>query len=286
MSENNNYDIVILSLARNCEHTIEIFFNFLENLTKKGFNVLSVVGENNSEDFTFNKLQKYSESSDLLQLLDTTFIEKFDDRIIRLSKARQYIKDHLHKKNIQSKYICVVDLDEVISSGLTIQSFLDLKKTLDNNSDKLFAVSAKSIPFYYDILNYEDENNLNLDVIKLQNRKDVISYFERKEKIYNLQKRLTNLDEIVSISSFNGLCLYYFNDFKEGYYYQEQNNNPTPEHLNLNRIISKKTNKNILVSNRITFAMPEEHRPIFSFLHFIFNKLSKYLNLYLKNLND
>ena len=43
------------------------------------------------------------------------------------------------------------------------------------------------------------------------------------------------------------------------------NNNPIPEHLNLNRLIKKKTNKDILVSNQLILRMPEEHRPIFSF---------------------
>ena len=256
---NSDYDIVFLSLARNCEKTIHKFFNFLEELKKNDFKVLSIVGENNSEDLTFDKIRRYSENSDLVKLLDTTFIEKFDDRILRLSKARQHLKNFIHEQNITSKYICVIDLDEVIEVGISYQKFISLKQMLDKNNDKFFAISVKTTPYYYDILNYEDQNNINLDILKLQNRKDLFSYFERKKKIYNLQKRISEKDDLISISSFNGLCIYFFKDFINGYYYQESNNNPIPEHLNLNRLIKKKTNKDILVSNQLILRMPEEH---------------------------
>ena len=64
---NSDYDIVFLSLARNYEKTIHKFFNFLEELKKNDFKVLSIVGENNSEDLTFDKIRRYSENSDLVK---------------------------------------------------------------------------------------------------------------------------------------------------------------------------------------------------------------------------
>ena len=282
----NNYDIVFLSLARNCEKTVEIFFNFLEDLEKNNYKVLSIVGENNSEDLTFDKLRRYSETSNLLRLLDTTFIEKFNDRIIRLSKARQYLKNYLEEKRITSKYVCVIDLDEVISEGINYKEFITIKETLDKGCDKLFGISVKTSPYYYDILNYEDKDNINLNILKLQNTKDLFSYFERKKKIYNLQKKITSMDESLSISSFNGLCLYLYEDYINGFYFQEKNNNPIPEHLNLNRLIKNKTKKDIIFLNKLIFRMPEEHRPIFSFIHFLINKFTKYMNLYIKKIND
>ena len=94
---------------------------------------------------------------------------------MRLSKARQHLKNFIHEQNITSKYICVIDLDEVIEVELVIRN-LFLKQMLDKNNDKFFAISVKTTPYYYDILNYEDQNNINLDILKLQNRKDLFLF--------------------------------------------------------------------------------------------------------------
>ena len=64
------------------------------------------MGENNSEDLTFDKIRRYSEKSEVVKFLDTTFIEKFDDRILRLSKARQHLI-YTFMNKILPKYIFV-----------------------------------------------------------------------------------------------------------------------------------------------------------------------------------
>ena len=45
----------------------------LEELKENDFKVLSIVGENNSEDLTFDKIRRYSEKSEVVKFLDTFY---------------------------------------------------------------------------------------------------------------------------------------------------------------------------------------------------------------------
>ena len=82
------------------------------------------------------------------------------------------------------------------------------------------------------------------------------------------------------------MCIYKFKDFIKGNYYEENNNNPIPEHLNLNRRIHQLTNKKILVSKKVELMMPVEHKPIFNLLNFMYQKFIKYILIYFKKFND
>ena len=82
------HDIIFLSLAQNCEKDIEKFFSTIADL-EKDFKIYSIVGENGSKDFTFDKIIREASKRDYVEIIDTTFIEKFDNRIKRLSIARQ-----------------------------------------------------------------------------------------------------------------------------------------------------------------------------------------------------
>ena len=142
-------------------------------------------------------------------------------------------------------------MDEVISEGINYKEFITIKETLDKGCDKLFGISVKTSPYYYDILNYEDEDNINLNILKLQIK--ICSRTLSEKKIYNLQK-ITSMDEFLSISSFNGLCLYLYEDYVNGFYFQEKITTYS-EHLNLNRLI--KIKRDILVSNKLILECPK-----------------------------
>ena len=285
--KSKKYDIIFLSLARDCAGSLKYFFNFLKELKNQGNEVFSIIGENGSEDYTFDEIIKFqNQNKDLITFLDTTFIEKFSDRIIRLSKARQFLKDYILKQNIECNYLCVIDVDNVLSKKFTTDDFYKIKNELDNNENKLFAVSVKSKPFYYDILNFESNEFRNHNILQVQNNKRLSSFFKRKKQIYNVQKILTSKNNFYSISSFNGMCIYKFKDFIKGDYYEENNNNPMPEHLNLNRRIHQLTNKKILVSKKVELVMPNEHKPIFNLLNFMYQKFIKYILIYSKRFND
>ena len=284
--KNSIYDIIFMGLGQNCQPYISFFFTELRKISQK-YKTKLIIGENGSTDKTFSAIQKELLNQDRpldLYFIDTTFIEKYTNRVVRLSKARQKLLDHIKQNNFKAKYICVIDLDNVLDQSSIEENLKKMISLLEKNKNQYFAVSAKSFPYYYDILNFENEENFNQNILELMDSKTVASYSDRKKKIYNLQKKLTKLGNIEAISSFNGMCLYFFNDYiKSSYYSLDSAGKIIPEHLNLNRIIEKNTGKKILVSKDIILKMPEEHKPLFNIFSFFVSKIYKYFYILKKN---
>lgn len=275
------YDYIFLGLAQNCEKHLYKFFNMIDKLSQN-FKIIVLIGENGSDDLTFHKIQTYINKNINVEFIDTTFIEKFPDRIERLANARQSLKNYLSINKIVSKYICVVDLDDVLNENFNTDFIEIMTQLLKKNEQKYFGVSVKSKPFYYDILNFESDEFPNYSIKQLQNNKTIKSYWDRKRLIYDVQKKLTLKEEIECISAFNGFCIYLFNDFKISHYL-DKNYDVMPEHLHLNRIIHKVTKKKILVSDH-NLQMPNEHKPLDNIFLFIFEKLIKYISIFFKNI--
>lgn len=275
-------DIVFLGLAQNCEKHLVKFFNVINEISKKK-KIKVFIGENGSQDFTFDVIQKNISLNDKIHFIDTTFIEEFSDRIKRLALARQELKNHLLKENINPKFVCVVDLDDVLNNNFNSDLINDLSIILEKNDDKYFAVSLSSKPYYYDILNFESDEFPNKGVKQLQNNRSIKSYSARKKYIYDVQKSLTKKTTFDCISGFNGLCMYIYKDFIQSDYL-EDNDDPTPEHLYLNRILCVKTGKKILVTENL-LRMPQEHKPLNNIFLFIVEKLYKYISIYFKKLS-
>ena len=284
--KNSIYDIIFVGLGQNCQPYISFFFTELRKISQK-YKTKLIIGENGSTDKTFSAIQKELVNQDRpldLYFIDTTFIEKYTNRVVRLSKARQKLLDHIIQNNFKAKYICVIDLDNVLDQSSIEENLKKMISLLEKNKNQYFAVSAKSFPYYYDILNFENEENLNHNILELMESKTVTSFNLRKKKIYNLQKKLTKLGNIEAISSFNGMCLYFFNDYiKSSYYSLDSAGKIIPEHLNLNRIIEKNTGKKILVSKDIILKMPAEHKPLFNIFSFLFSKIYKHFYILKKN---
>ena len=188
--KNEEYDIIFLGLAQNCEKFLPNFFKKIDEISlKKKIKVF--IGENGSDDYTLDLIQKKIVLSDVYRFIDTTFIENYSDRIKRLAKARQTLKDNFTKLNIKSKYVCVVDLDDVINEIFDYHLINNLTDKLENYKDKYFGISLSSKPYYYDILNFESEEFPNKFIKQLQNNKSIKSYKSRKEFIYKVQQSLT-----------------------------------------------------------------------------------------------
>lgn len=273
-----NLDIVFLGLAQNCQKFINKFFDVAYQISKEK-KIKVIIGENNSDDFTFNEIHNnILAKTKILEFVDTTFIEKEKDRISRLATARQELKNYLIKYKMHPKYICVVDLDDVLNNNFNKKLIENLVHELSKNNHRYFAVSVKSKPYYYDILNFESKEFPNDKIKQLQNSKTIKSYGLRKEKIYNVQKKITQYKTFECISAFNGLCLYNYEDFIRADYL-ENSNDVTPEHLFLNRKIHKDTNKKILVCNYY-LEMPLEHKPLDNIMLFVYEKLKKYISIF------
>ena len=129
-------------------------------------------------------------------------------------------------------------------------------------------------------MNFESDEFPNEGVKQLQNNRSIKSYSGRKKFIYNVQKSLTKKKKFDCISGFNGLCLYFYNDFVKSDYL-EKNDDPSPEHLYLNRKLNSITGKKILVTDNM-LQMPVEHKPLDNIFFFIIEKLVKYIAIYFK----
>ena len=281
--KSENFDIIFLGLVRDCENYIGNFFKTIEEI-RKYKKIKVIIGENNSDDFTFDLIQKNLQTNNCIEFIDTTFIEKFSDRIKRLALAREKIKNYIKSKNYQSEFICVVDLDDVISQNFSLNLIEELINQLKMNKSSYFGISVSSKPYYYDILNYESEEFPNRSIKQIQNIRSIFSYNKRKKLIYNVQKKLSLKKSFDCISGFNGLCIYFYEDYiNSNYIKNSQIEDPEPEHLFLNRNIHSKTKKKILVTENY-FKMPSEHKPLSNFLFFLIEKLLKYILIYKKKI--
>ena len=280
-NENQLLDIIFLGLAQNCEKFLPRFFKTIDDISKNK-KIKVFIGENDSNDLTFDVIQKKVLANNIYQFIDTTFIEKFDDRIKRLALARQTLKDNISKLNIISKYICVLDLDDVINDEFNENLLNKLINNLELNKDKYFGISLSSKPYYYDILNFESEEFPNRNIKQLQNNKSIKSYKTRKKYIYNIQHLLSEKNNFECISGFNGLCIYAYGEYMKSNYY-EDSIDQTPEHLLFNRYLNKTLNKKIMVTDNF-FKMPDEHKPLNNIFQFLFEKVIKYMNIYLKKI--
>ena len=272
-------DIVFLGLAQNCEKHLPKFFEVINDISLKK-NIKVFIGENGSNDYTFDVIQKNISLNDKITFVDTTFIEQFSDRIKRLACARQKLKNYLVDTNINPKFVCVVDLDDVLNKNFNKDLIDNLSKILEKGNDKYFGISLNSEPYYYDILNFESNEFPNKKIKQLQNNKSLKSYNQRKKYIYNVQKSLTEKKFFDCISGFNGLCIYAYKDFIQSDYL-EKSDDPTPEHLYLNRKLNYKTGKKILVTENC-LQMPQEHKPLDNIFLFIMEKLFKYISIYFR----
>ena len=167
--------------------------------------------------------------------------------------------------NLKSRFVCVIDLDEVLINDIDIKKFNNFVK-FDNK--KYFATSAKSDPYYYDILcfekNFKENNFANLP----PTIKGLNFYYSRK-KVYDLQISLTQQKSFEAISAFNGLCVYNYKNYINHSYNSKER---LCDHLIINRKIYKSTNKKIFVNDKFKLFSPKEHRPFNNIVNFIISK--------------
>ena len=118
-------------MAQNCEIHIDKFFKFYNEI--KNYKTIALISENNSKDYTFDKIIKKSTKDDSIIFIDSTFIENFNDRVHRLANARQQQKDYIVSKKITAKFLVVIDLDDVLDFKFDLKKFQNLLNFLQDN---------------------------------------------------------------------------------------------------------------------------------------------------------
>ncbi len=272
---NKKYDIIFLGLAKNVAKTINSFFLSVENISGKDFNICVIIGENDSSDGSSKYLRNYSNQKFDYIYLDTAFLKKYKNRIVRLGYGRQYLKDYILKNKLSSQFIIVADLDEVIIKGIEVEQLLNNFKMLEDKKDHLFGVSSKSYPYYYDLLPLIIKDYYEIDVYKVQTKVSLKAFYERKKFIYDFQKKITKMRDVDTKSSHNGLTIYLYHDYLLGNYYVSENNIRS-EHINFNSEINAKTGKYLRMTNSLIVNTPLEHMPL-TFKEFFVQKITKFL---------
>ena len=282
ITEEKNYDIIFLGLAKNVFNTIGNFFKSCEATYKRGLKVCVIIGENGSSDNTRKFLENLKIDNLSFYFIKTDFLDSYKNRIVRLTHGREFLRKYIIKNKISSKYVSVIDLDTVIAKGFNIDEYLKTIEILEKNKQNLFAVSSKSKPYYYDMLPLIIKDYFEHDVYKIQTAFNPLNFYKvRKNFVYQFQEKVTKMRDVLTLSSHNGLTTYYYKYFINGSYLSNEKDTIKSEHINFNLSIHNKTNKYILMTNKLNLLTPPEHMPLKLF-EFVKRTLFKYLLLKLK----
>jgi hypothetical protein len=280
LSNNKKYDFIFLGLGQNIEKTIHSFFEFLEKLHHQSHykKICMIIGENGSLDNTKELLRTYKNDFFELIVVDTSLISKIKNRILRITQGREMLKNFVARNKMFSTFVSVVDLDDVINLEIDIKNFCMAVKTLEENKDTLFAISSKSKPYYYDMLNLIIPNYYETDILSELQKKIFNFYGVRKKNVYEPQMKITSMRDVDTISSHNGLCVYLYDDYVASSYISNYNDREeskyiTPEHIVFNKLIHSKSKKFVRMTNLINLKTPYEHLPFRTFKSFFWIKL-------------
>jgi len=277
-SDESPISILFLCLARNCVNTVPPFFAYLEHLESYNFRCRAIIGENGSTDGTRKLIEKAV--GPRLDLVDTSFMANVKSRLVRMAMGRQAILEAAEARGITEDYICVCDLDNIITRPPHPAVVRTAIKRLRTDST-LFAIGASSRPVYYDLLSLRveghDFSRLNEEITDAKKRP--FSYFRfHQQRIYSNQKLMTRSDPIICASTFNGFCLYNSSDYRLGSY-RAPDEADVCEHVSLNLSIGLITGKRMQIMPELTIQTPADHFAD-GFFHFWIGRIMEYLRRY------
>ena len=266
--------IAFLGLAQNCSRDLHNFFDFIDEIQSEFKKIYIFIGENNSKDNTLKILQNYKNKKVEKKIINTSFMSKYSFRLEKMARGRNYVS--YFTKGLKLNYVVWLDLDDVLSEGIRKKDFLNSIKILDSRKD-LFGVSATSYPFYYDILSLRIKGYFMKNIYSISKVKKIFKgYMLRKKNIYDIQKKI-NKNSKLSISSFNGICIYKYKYYKISSHINFDQSlkkiREQVEHVTFNEIIYNKYKKFILINKNLKLKMPTEHTPYSNFFSFLFGKI-------------
>lgn len=275
-TENARPDFAFLALAKDCAATIPRFLELLQTLRRSGAGVAAFVGENGSRDATHALLQQAEAQGELI-LVPTAFMAEEPERLRRMALGRERLKNKLEASGLEPRFICVLDIDNVIAAPPTVPALLAAAAKLDRPG--VFGVSASSRPHYYDLLAYEDEQRSFATLLDelAGSRSDIVRYYRFfRSRIYPHQRALTSEREIACASTFNGLCLYRADLYRIGSYLWA--GPAICEHLVFNRRLAALTGGTMLIDPGLVLRTPPDHAQQ-SFLPFAWRRFRKLVSL-------
>lgn len=247
----------------------------MKGLRESGIRCAAAIGENGSVDGTRDLVSAAARSGNIV-LVDTATAAAFANRLERIARAREQVRDYLAACAWRARFVCVADLDDVMSAPVEASAIKSAMNCLMELPD-IFGVSATSAPWYYDLLAYESEvlSFAGLEARIREAQRNVLGYYEfHCRSIYPLQRQITRLGSHLCRSAFNGLCVYRYADYVGGSYLHG-NDFENCEHLSLHKSM-RGTGRNMLVSSDLAIATPVGHGPC-SMLFFYWLRAKKLL---------
>jgi len=254
--------IVFLALARNCARYLPALFGILEGISSLGMNVVAVIGENGSSDNTAYLLDDERQRHRNIIHIDTSFMENIPSRYKRMAEGREALSRYAATYFSDAKYVCVVDVDNVLSAVPPSKAILLSAQQLYSRTD-LFGVSAISAPHYYDLAALRCEGLFDENVLPqiADAKKGILLYYTfMRRKVFEVQKRVTSSHIRLCKSAFNGLCVYKAQDYFSSTYITDDVEDVC-EHVVLNLGIHQVTGRRILIDDHMVLSMPREHGP-------------------------
>jgi hypothetical protein len=265
-------DFAFLALARDCAGTVPRFLELLETLRRSGSRIVAFVGENGSRDETRTLLQRAEARGEII-LVPTAFMAAEPERLRRMALGRERLKHELESSGISPRFVCVLDIDNVIATPPAVPALLGAASKLGRPG--IFGVSASSRPHYYDLLAFEDQQRSFTTLLDdlAKSRTDIFAYYGFfRSRIYPHQRALTSDREIACASTFNGLCLYRADSYRLGSYLQA--GPALCEHLVFNRRLAALTGGLMLIDPGLLLRTPADHAER-DFLPFAWRRLRK-----------
>jgi hypothetical protein len=257
----DDVSLVFACLAKDCEATVPNLFRSMDVLRAQGIRCAAVIGENGSQDNTRNVIIHAAERmGGSVTLVDTSFISGISNRLERMAVAREHLRNVLTIEHTNSRFICVADLDNVMAEPLESSSIAWALAELSVRPE-LFAISAISSPWYYDLLAYRSESLTftGLEARFKVSAKNVLRYYAfHQAQIYPFQKQITRLGSHLCNSAFNGVCLYRRSEYIDGSYTRDADFGEC-EHITFNKSIA--FGRQMLVSSNISLRQPTDHGP-------------------------
>jgi hypothetical protein len=254
--------IVFLSLARNCAKYMPALFELIAGVASQGVNVAAVIGENGSSDGTADFLAAMHIQNPNIVCVNTSFMDGIPSRLRRMAEGRQRLVRYAARHYPRAKYICVIDVDNVLEKTPSAEVLLESASRIYSNKS-LFGVAATSDPYYYDIsaLRCSEFYSQNIYPEIMKAKDNLFGYFKfMKDNLFKLQTDFTNSKFRLCESAFNGLCIYRPIDYYTSSYLGDGQDDVC-EHVILNHEIGASTGAKILVDERLVLAMPPEHGP-------------------------
>lgn len=188
------------------------------------------------------------------------------NRYARMAWGRNHLKAVASGCLSDSTHALVVDVDVLSPLPLpgTADRILDQCRAIISDRT-LYAISAGSIPVYYDILALRHLDLVQDDIAQVMERlkRSPIAFHNFMIKfVYPLQHKIPRLAPLRCRSAFGGLTIYRSGDYSRHSYASRPQGRDYDicEHVGFHEAISA-NGAQVLISNELLVRAPPEHRP-------------------------